>query len=66
MVQFEIHLKTKADLEDLAKTEADINYLKQKVDDLGGQINRQHEENLASTHDSRNQPQQCGYDHVFV
>lgn len=59
IIQLEIHLQTKADLEDLRKAEADINNLKQKVDDLGGQIDRQREENRAF-HDSRNQPQQCG------
>lgn len=59
IIQLEIHLQTKADLEDLCKAEADINNLKQKVDDLGGQIDRQREENRAF-HDSRNQPQQCG------
>ncbi|KAK4745663.1 hypothetical protein SAY87_011975 [Trapa incisa] len=51
--------KTRADLEDLGKAEADISNLKQKVDDLGEHIDRQREENRAF-HNSSNQPLQYG------
>ncbi|KAK4797445.1 hypothetical protein SAY86_029771 [Trapa natans] len=51
--------KTRVDLEDLGKAEADINSLKQKVDDLGGQIDRPREENSVF-HDSSNQLLQRG------
>ncbi|XP_031388278.1 rho GTPase-activating protein REN1 isoform X2 [Punica granatum] len=60
------NIDEKADLEDLAKTQTDINNLKQKVDDLGGQLNRQRDENQASIRDPGNQPQQCGDDHGKV
>ncbi|GMI91001.1 ROP1 ENHANCER 1 [Hibiscus trionum] len=47
--------KTKADLEDITQSEADINNLNKKVDDLGKQINKQPEQESASMSDSCNQ-----------
>lgn len=49
--------KTKTELEEVARAEADINNLKQKVEDLSQQLN-QREQNSSSTIDSGNQSQQ--------
>lgn len=56
-IPINIDEKTKTELEEVAKAEADISNLKQKVDDLTLQLN-QREQNSISTHDSGNQPQQ--------
>ncbi|KAL7175874.1 hypothetical protein ACSBR2_029449 [Camellia fascicularis] len=50
--------KTKADLEEIARVEADVINLKQKADDLGVQLNQQHEQNCGFAHGSCNQPLQ--------
>ncbi|KAF5942660.1 hypothetical protein HYC85_020302 [Camellia sinensis] len=50
--------KTKADLEDIARVEADVINLKQKADDLGVQLNQQREQNCGLAHGSCNQPLQ--------
>lgn len=48
----------KADLEEISQGEADVSYLKQKVDNLSLQLSQQIEQNNSSTHDSSNQPMQ--------
>uniref|UniRef100_A0A2N9FKR3 Rho-GAP domain-containing protein n=1 Tax=Fagus sylvatica TaxID=28930 RepID=A0A2N9FKR3_FAGSY len=50
--------KTKAELAEIAQAEADVINLKQKVDDLGVQLNQEREQNYGSMHASYNQPQQ--------
>ncbi|GMP80471.1 hypothetical protein CsSME_00035556 [Camellia sinensis var. sinensis] len=50
--------KTKADLEEIARVEADVINLKQKADDLGVQLNQQREQNCGLAHGSCNQPLQ--------
>ncbi|KAG8632838.1 rho GTPase-activating protein REN1 isoform X2 [Manihot esculenta] len=50
--------KMKADLEEISQGEADVSYLKQKVDNLSLQLSQQIEQNNSSTHDSSNQPMQ--------
>ncbi|KAJ7965799.1 Rho GTPase activating protein [Quillaja saponaria] len=50
--------KTKADLEELAQAEADVINLKQKVDDLGVQLNQKRRQNYGSCQDFSNEPQQ--------
>ncbi|KAL4335338.1 hypothetical protein GQ457_07G024100 [Hibiscus cannabinus] len=47
--------KTKADLEDITQSEANIITLNKKVDDLGKQLNQQPEQESASMSDSCNQ-----------
>ncbi|KAF5461991.1 hypothetical protein F2P56_018041 [Juglans regia] len=50
--------KTKAELEEIAQAEADINNLKQHVDDLEAQLNQYREQNYGSMHALYNRPQQ--------
>ncbi|KAG2692487.1 hypothetical protein I3843_08G055300 [Carya illinoinensis] len=50
--------KTKAELEEIARAEADINNLKHHVDDLEAQLNQHREQNYCSMHALYNQPQQ--------
>ncbi|KAK9270257.1 hypothetical protein L1049_025834 [Liquidambar formosana] len=57
-VSVTIDEKTKADLEEIALAEANVINLMQKVDDLGMQLNQQHEQNYGSVHDSGHQSQQ--------
>lgn len=55
-------LKTKAELQEIAKTEVEITKLEQKINDLGGKLD-QSDENLSSMHDSCSEPQQTS-DHT--
>lgn len=50
-------LKVKAELEEVALAEADVNNLKQKVDDLNAQLNKQSEVNHGPVNDSSSHPQ---------
>ncbi|XP_030528466.1 rho GTPase-activating protein REN1 [Rhodamnia argentea] len=59
-----INEKTKADLEDLARTEADITNLKQKADDLGVELNKEREKNYHSMQDLGDQQYKSGDDGV--
>ena len=45
----------KAKLEEIALVEVDVFNLKQKIADLGAELNRQHEQNQCFMHDSSNQ-----------
>ncbi|XP_048226731.1 rho GTPase-activating protein REN1 isoform X3 [Ricinus communis] len=47
--------KIKEDLEEISQAEADVNNLKQKVDNLSMQLNQQRDQNYGSPHDSNNQ-----------
>ncbi|XP_052190680.1 rho GTPase-activating protein REN1 isoform X2 [Diospyros lotus] len=47
--------KTKAELEEIARVEADVINLKQTADDLGVQLNQQREQNFSLAHGSGNQ-----------
>ncbi|KAK9032807.1 hypothetical protein V6N11_017850 [Hibiscus sabdariffa] len=47
--------KTKTDLKDIAQAEADVNNLKEKVDDLRVQLNQLLEQNSVSVNDTSNQ-----------
>ena len=47
----------KAELEEVALAEEDVNNLKQKVDDLSAQLSKQSEVNHGPMHDSCSQPQ---------
>ncbi|RVW65640.1 Rho GTPase-activating protein REN1 [Vitis vinifera] len=49
--------KVKAELEEVALTEADVINLKQRVDDLSAQLNQQCEVNCGPMHDSCSEPQ---------
>ena len=48
-------LKTKAELEEIARVKADVINLKQKADDLGMQLNQQREQNYGLAHGLGNQ-----------
>ncbi|KAG2698787.1 hypothetical protein I3760_07G164800, partial [Carya illinoinensis] len=50
--------KTKAELEEIARVEADVINLKQHVDKLESQLNHESKQNYCSMHASHNQPQQ--------
>ncbi|XP_035551636.1 rho GTPase-activating protein REN1-like isoform X1 [Juglans regia] len=50
--------KTKAELEEIARVEADVINLKQHVDKLESQLNHECKQNYCSMHASYNQPQQ--------
>ncbi|XP_021903396.1 rho GTPase-activating protein REN1, partial [Carica papaya] len=54
--------ETKAELQEIAKTEVEITKLEQKINDLGGKLD-QSDENLSSMHDSCSEPQQTS-DHT--
>ncbi|XP_030455215.2 rho GTPase-activating protein REN1 isoform X1 [Syzygium oleosum] len=65
-VEANINEKTKADLEDLARTEVDITNLKQKVDDLGVELDKEREKNYHSMQDLGDQQYKSGDDGVKV
>ncbi|KAF8024788.1 hypothetical protein BT93_F1845 [Corymbia citriodora subsp. variegata] len=65
-VRANINEKTKADLEDLAQTEADITNLKQKVDDLGVELNEERKKNYHSMQDLGDQQDKSGDDGLKV
>lgn len=61
-----INEKTKADLEDLARAEADVTNLRHKVDDLGVELNKEREKNYHSMQDLGDQQDKSGDDSVKV
>ncbi|KAM7514509.1 hypothetical protein LguiA_004092 [Lonicera macranthoides] len=50
--------KVKAEMEEIAQEEAEVNNLKHKADDLGIQLNQQREQNSGIVRDLSNEPQQ--------
>lgn len=49
-------LQIKADLEEITQADANVANLKWKVNDLGAQLNQQHEQHSVSMHGLINQP----------